>query len=166
MSEERRIQIYSVANNLNASLFQKTLQERFKVLDSVIIKNELRVKIPREELLAFSQFLLENTFDHLSCVTGVDFIDYLQVVYHIYSYEKKLWVVLKVDLQKEDPHIPTLTSVWPVANWLERETYDLVGIIFDGHPDLRRILLPESWKGHPLRKDYVDENDVDWGEVL
>jgi NADH-quinone oxidoreductase subunit C len=145
---------------------QNTLQEKFTIAESIIVKNELRMKIMREELLSLCQFLSENTFDHLSCITGIDFIEYLQVVYHLFSYEKKFWVVLKVDLQKDDPHVPTVYPVWPVADWLERETYDLVGIIFDGHPDMRRILLPESWKGHPLRKDYVDENEIQWGEVL
>ena len=146
--------------------FQKMVHEKFKVEESIIVKNELRMRISREELLPLSRFLLEQTFDHLSCITGVDFMEHLQIIYHLYSYEKKFWVVLKVNVQEEDPHVPTVVAVWPVANWLERETYDLVGIFFDGHPDLRRILLPESWKGYPLRKDYVDENDIQWEEVV
>jgi NADH-quinone oxidoreductase subunit C len=61
---------------------------------------------------------------------------------------------LKVVLSEEDTHVPTVTGVWRTANWHERETFDLFGVIFDGHPDLRRILLPEDWQGHALRKDF------------
>ena len=61
---------------------------------------------------------------------------------------------MKVRVPGDDPHVPTLSGVWPVANWLEREVWDLFGLVFDGHPDLRRLLMPEDWEGHPLRKDY------------
>jgi NADH-quinone oxidoreductase subunit C len=61
---------------------------------------------------------------------------------------------VKVRVPGGDPHVPTLSGVWPVANWLEREVWDMVGLVFDGHPDLRRLLMPEDWEGHPLRKDY------------
>ncbi len=144
----------------------KALAGHFGIEESVVVRNEVRVAVRREQLLPIAWHLLESGFDHLSCITGVDFLEHLQVVYHVFSHEKKCWVVLKVNVTKEDQLVPTVTGVWPVADWLERETYDLVGILFDGHPDLRRILLPESWKGHPLRKDYVDENDIQWEEVL
>jgi NADH-quinone oxidoreductase subunit C len=96
----------------------------------------------------------ETAFDLLICVSGVDDRQTLWVVYHLYSTLKNHRAVLKVKADKSDPWVPTVTSVWPGANWFEREVYDLFGINFRGHPDLRRILLPDDWEGWPLRKDY------------
>ncbi len=76
------------------------------------------------------------------------------VVYHLLSYERNSDVRLKVALTEEDPVLPSIVGIWPSANWYEREVWDMFGIVFDGHPDLRRILLPPTWKGHPLRKDH------------
>ena len=80
----------------------------------------------------------------------------MEVVYHLFSYEHRHKFVLKVHLPREGAHVPTVEGTWAVANWHEREAYDLFGIVFDGHSDLRRILLPDDWVGHPLRKDWVD----------
>jgi len=76
------------------------------------------------------------------------------VVYHLFSFELAQLIRLKVPLEGEFPHIPSAVPVWPAANWYEREVYDLFGIVFDGHPNLRRIIMPMTWKGHPLRKDH------------
>jgi len=78
------------------------------------------------------------------------------VVYHLYSIPMKHYIVLKVRVGRDDPIIPSVTSVWNAANWQEREVYDMFGIRFEGHPDLRRILTEESWEGFPLRKDYLE----------
>jgi NADH-quinone oxidoreductase subunit C len=83
------------------------------------------------------------------------------VVYHLFSYTHNQQIVLKVDLPRDNPKIPTVEGVWKVANWFEREVYDLFGVIFDGHSDLRRIMLPEDWTGYPLRKDYVEQEEYD-----
>lgn len=103
----------------------------------------------------------ELDFDYLECITGVDFPDIqkIVVVYHIYSYTKKHRVILKAFLEREDPAIPTLVNVWSTANWQERECFDLLGVLFEGHPDLRRLLLPDDWEGHPLRKDFEEKPD-------
>lgn len=103
----------------------------------------------------------DREFDFLECLTGVDFPDIqkIVVVYHLYSYPKKERVVLKVFLDREDPAMPTLVNVWSAANWHERECFDLLGVLFEGHPDLRRLLLPDDWEGHPLRKDYEEKAD-------
>jgi len=94
-------------------------------------------------------------FDNLSCLSGVDYDkDNLAVVYHLISYVHNHRLVLKTLAPKSNPVVKTVTDVWAAANWHEREAYDLIGINFEGHPDLRRILLPEDWEGHPLRKDY------------
>ncbi len=90
----------------------------------------------------------------LHCVTGLDQAETLAVVYHLFSMPKRHFVVLKTEVLKDSPMVPTLAHIWPSADWLERETFDLFGIVFEGHPDLRRILLPDEWIGHPLRKDY------------
>ena len=90
----------------------------------------------------------------LSCLSGVDYKDRLELVYHLISYRRKHELVLKVSLDRANPRVQTVESVWKTANWHERECFDLLGITFAGHPDLRRLLLPDDWVGHPLRKDY------------
>jgi NADH-quinone oxidoreductase subunit C len=77
-----------------------------------------------------------------------------EVVYHLASFAPAERLRLKTRLGGKDPRVATVSTVWPVANWLEREVYDLFGIVFDGHPDLRRLMMPDDWVGHPLRKDY------------
>lgn len=113
-------------------------------------------------------------FNMLNCITGVDYFEpdpkkaakldwqpHLEVVYHLWSLPHKTSLVLKVmlprwkdDREGELPEVPSVSSVWRTADWHEREVYDLSGVMFTGHPDLRRILCPEDWEGYPLRKDY------------
>ncbi len=119
--------------------------------------------VPAEKIVEICSFL-KNTqslnFDCLSNLTAVDRKDRFEVIYHLFSYSEKHSITLKVNLPREDTaHISTLESLWGCANWLEREVYDLFGIRFDGHSDLRRIMLPDDWIGHPLRKDYKEQDD-------
>ncbi len=96
-------------------------------------------------------------FDQLSCVTGIDNgpeAGTMEVIYQLYSIAYNHHLMVKVQLNREQPILPSLVSVWKTADWHEREAYDLLGIRFENHPDLRRILLPADWEGHPLRKDY------------
>ena len=94
-------------------------------------------------------------FDTLMCLSGIDFADgTLGVVYHLDSMQKKHKLTLKVRVPAEAPECQSVEAVWKTANWHEREAFDLFGIRFEGHPDLRRILLPDDWVGYPLRKDY------------
>lgn len=96
-------------------------------------------------------------FDQLSCITGLDNgpeSNSMEVIYQLYSIPFNHHLTVKVKLEREQPIVPSLTPVWKSAEWHERETYDLLGIQFENHPDLRRILLPADWEGHPLRKDY------------
>jgi NADH-quinone oxidoreductase subunit C len=100
------------------------------------------------------------SLDNLMCLAVVDYPKEtpprMEVVYHLFSYKHRHMFVLKVHLPRESPRVPTVEGVWAVANWHEREGYDLFGVVFEGHTDLRRILLPDDWDGHPLRKDWVD----------
>lgn len=98
-------------------------------------------------------------FQALSCLSGVDFTDRIEVVCHLLSYRLKHELVLKTRLDRASPHAPTLEGVWKTANWHERECFDLLGVIFDGHSDFRRLLLPDDWIGYPLRKDYTPPTD-------
>jgi NADH-quinone oxidoreductase subunit C len=99
-------------------------------------------------------------FDNLICLSAVDYPKEtpprMEVVYHLYSYTHDHMFALKVYLPRENPLVATVEGLWPVANWHEREAYDMFGIAFVGHSDLRRILLPDDWVGFPLRKDWVD----------
>lgn len=97
----------------------------------------------------------EMKFDLCSSISGTDDTKDFWVVYHLYSVPKNQRVVVKVKAEpRTDPVVPSVASVWKAADWHEREAYDMYGIRFEGHPDLRRILLPEDWPGYPLRKDY------------
>jgi NADH-quinone oxidoreductase subunit C len=111
----------------------------------------------RDHVPALARVLRGLKFDLLVELTAVDFWPReprYEVVYILVALEHRFRLRLKVPLQGEDAHVRTVSDVWPAANWLEREVWDLFGIVFDGHPDPRRLLMPEDWEGFPLRKDY------------
>lgn len=117
------------------------------------------LRVPPASLLEVARALKEMpgvTCDMLHNITGVDLKDHLQVVYHLTSSSSGAKVVLKVDLAPGEVDVDSVTSVWPAADWHEREAWDMVGIRFRTHPNLKRILLWEGYEGHPLRKDFVD----------
>lgn len=99
-------------------------------------------------------------FDMLTCVTGIDNgpqVNTMEVIYNLYSIPFNHSLMIKVVLPRENPVIESVTSTWKSANWMEREIFDMYGIHFNNHPDLRRILMPADWQGHPLRKDYQQQ---------
>ena len=100
-------------------------------------------------------------FDCLSNLSGVDYPKqgHIQIVYHLLSYPLRHVFVLKVNATRDDPVVVTVSNVWSAGDWQEREVFDLLGVSFTGHPDLRRILMPEDWPGHPLRKDFVEPQE-------
>jgi len=112
------------------------------------------------EVAFFCRDEKDLAFDNLMCLSAVDFPKEepprIDVVYHLFSYAHGHKFVLKVQLDRESPAVPSVEEVWGVANWHEREAYDMLGVIFTGHSDLRRILLPDDWTGYPLRKDWED----------
>jgi NADH-quinone oxidoreductase subunit C len=122
------------------------------------------MKVPRERLLDAARLLRGEGFDFLSFVTEVDWKDHFELLYHLYSYDfhtQPLGAILRTELPREDlPEVASLTTIWPGAEFMERECYEMLGIRFLGHPDLRRILLPDDFQGYPLRKDY--ETDFDY----
>jgi NADH-quinone oxidoreductase subunit C len=95
-------------------------------------------------------------YESCNFIAAVDNGERLEAVYHLYSFASNTYLELHVDTPRDKPVLPTVTDVWPAADWHEREAWDMMGIRFEGHPDLRRILLGDDWVGHPLRKDYVD----------
>lgn len=121
------------------------------------------VVIAAENILPCFNLLYKDDqlyFDMLSCITGLDNgveAETMEVIYNFYSIPFDHHLMVKVMLDRNEPQIPTVTHIWKTANWLERETYDMLGITFTDHPDLRRILLPADWEGFPLRKDYKEQ---------
>ncbi len=144
----------------------KKLQEKYGASDTVPTADRAGdpfITMPAAkiaEILTFGRDDPGLAFDCLSNLTGVDAPPHdLEVVYHLFSYSKRHSLTLKVRVPKANPHLPTVEQIYPTANWQEREAFDLLGMIFDGHPDLRRIMLPDDWVGHPLRKDYKEETE-------
>ena len=116
--------------------------------------------VEREDLFKAASALKEAGFDLFLFVSGIDYPESIKLTYRVYSSKRqnKRAVMLKTEVPKSDPTVDSLVPLWSAANWHERETYDLYGVIFKGHPDLRRIFLPQDWVGYPLRKDYSDDH--------
>lgn len=129
------------------------------VTDTIEGHGEVTVIVPRGSIVDVCRFLMaDHGFDMLAdlcgCDRGPEEDPRFEVNYHLFSTTHYNRLRLKVLLTEDDPHVKTVSTLWKTANWHERETYDLVGVIFDEHPDLRRILLPSDFDGHALRKDY------------
>ncbi len=144
---------------LLALIRQVTSAEVIEILNST----PFGVVVKPEALLSVCDQLHKNPasyFDMLSCITGVDNgteAGTMEVIYHLYSIPFNQSLAMKVILPRENPEVDSVVTVWKAANWMEREVYDMFGIVFKNHPDLRRILMPADWKGYPLRKDYKHE---------
>jgi NADH/F420H2 dehydrogenase subunit C len=123
---------------------------------AIVEEQPKAIVIKRDFFLAVVNMLKDGELDfqNLHCVTAVDRKDKMEVVYHFYTFKHRLMLVLKVFLLRDDLVIETVSHLWKSANWLEREVYDLFGIRFLNHPDLRRILNPDEWTDFPLRKDF------------
>ena len=120
---------------------------------------ELEVK----DLVNACKLLKENEeikFDFLVLITSVEIKKGFQSIYTLHSTKTKKSLRIKVTVPKENPIIPTISHIWSTADWFEREAYDMMGIIYTGHPNLKRILNPENWEGYPLRKDYIPPADA------
>ncbi len=146
----------------------RRLRARFgdAVGEAYLDRQQAIVFVARDRLLEVCDHLkTAERFDFLTDLTAVDrYADEkrFEVIYNLYSFPRNERLRLKVRLAEQET-LPSVTSIWGVANWLEREVYDMFGIVFTAHPNLKRILLPDGWKGHPLRKDYdILQQDADW----
>jgi NADH-quinone oxidoreductase subunit C len=131
------------------------------ISETIVALGETTIIVPREHIVPVCAFLkiapgLEFNFlaDLCGFDRGPEEAPRFEVNYHLFSTINHQRVRLKVILSEDDIHVPTVSAIWRTANWHERETFDLFGVIFDDHPDLRRILLPDDWQGHALRKDF------------
>ena len=154
---------YSEIKELIVSMFGEEI-----ILKEDTISPQPSITIGNDKLLEVCQFLHVQPqlyFDFLTCITAIDNgaeVGTMEVIYHLNSIPYEHGIVLKVEVERNKegeplPQVYSLTPIWKTADWHEREAYDLVGIDFVGHPDLRRILLPADWEGHPLRKDYKEQ---------
>lgn len=151
---------------MDAAAIHQRLKARFEanVGDCDLQAKDPFIRIAPAAIVDVCQFLrdeIDLQFDALSNETGVDYKakGVIEVVYHLYSYPHRHSIVLKVDAPRDHPVVPTVEGVWKAANWLEREIFDLLGVTFEGHSDLRRLLMPEDWIGYPLRKDFVEPEE-------
>lgn len=141
-----------------------------EILEETVGKDGRKtLKVAKENLVSLLSDLKSQGFTHLSLITGVDRKSRLEVVYHLHNIQKNEYVIVKTET--DDERVPSVTSLFRSADWDEREQYDMMGIVFEGHPNLKRLFLPESWVGHPLRKNYdlskvqyinMDENGDDY----
>ena len=136
------------------------------ILEATIDRKQAILLIAADQLAEIARYLCEDEkFRMLTDLTAVDWPQrekQFDVVVNLYSFAKNERLRLKTHVA-ESERVPSLCGIWPAANWLERECFDMFGIVFDGHPDMRRILLPEEWQGHPLRKDYdILQQDTAW----
>lgn len=136
----------------------QALEERFH-LDAYEFRGEMNLIVPPDKIEAACQALLEEFgFERLSAITAVDYFPQADpryhIVYQLHSIQNNVRLGLRVPVPAQVPSVPTIEGVYPNANWHEREIWDMFGVRFEGHSDLRRILMPADWEGHPLRKDY------------
>ncbi len=129
------------------------------IVESGEFRNEMTIVIAADRVIDVCRFLKTDEFRYelLADLCGLDMYTPVKrfcVVYNLYSFQHRHRLRLKVFVEESNPRLPSVTSVWGTANWHERETFDMFGIIFDGHPDLRRIYMPDEFEHHPLRKDF------------
>ncbi|GAA3496104.1 NADH-quinone oxidoreductase subunit C [Streptomyces prasinosporus] len=150
-----------VADELEGALEEQGLLPGNAIEKTVVDRGELTFHIEREHLVRVARTLRDDPALRFELCTGVSGVHYpndkgreLHAVYHLRSITHNRLIRLEVSAPDGDPHVPSLVSVYPTNDWHERETYDFFGIVFDGHPALTRIMMPDDWQGHPQRKDY------------
>jgi NADH-quinone oxidoreductase subunit C len=151
---------------MDAAGIHQRLKARFEagVGDCDLQSKDPSIAVTPAAIVEVCRFLRDEPdlrFDCLSNESGVDYKakGVIEVVYHLFSYPHRHHIALKVDTPRDAAQVPSVEQVWKAANWLEREIYDLLGVVFGGHSDLRRLLMPEDWVGHPLRKDFVEPEE-------
>ncbi len=154
---------------MNANEIKSKLEAQFLGIQIGIVNQALLLN--PADLPRVAKFLKESDefkMNYLAVITAVDYLEYLESVYHLYSVDQRTGpIVLKVRVARANPKIPSLAALFRGAEFQEREAYDMMGIIYEGHPDLRRIFMWEGFEGYPLRKDYIpeDEDVLEWEDV-
>lgn len=147
--------VKSIHSHLGEGIFEDYyINRQAKHVPTLVAKPEFYYKIA--EVLKNNP---ELDFNFLGELHGTDFETHMEIFVYLYSFSNSQSVILKTKIDRENPLIDSLVPLWPGANWPECEAYDLLGIQFEGHPSLHRIFLGEDWRGYPLRKDYVDDNE-------
>ncbi len=152
---------------MTAEEILQQIQSRFReeIRTAEVRRGEACVTIKADRNFEICQFIKEELgYDYLNCLSGVDWTadTEMEVVYNISSLKQPGKIILRARVPRNEPVLRSVVPLWGTANWHEREAFDLFGIRFENHPDLRRILLPEDWIGHPLRRDYQDERFVSY----
>jgi NADH-quinone oxidoreductase subunit C len=150
----------AILENYKGDTMAAALASEGVILDAKFDRGELTVEVAREFIISICEGVKEDGYNFLEDVTAVDWYPSeprFQISYSILSMTLKRRLRLIVRLASDEAAIDSITSVWPAANFYEREIFDLFGVHFGGHPNLRRIMMPEDWNGHPLRKDYPVE---------
>ncbi|MFZ5907327.1 MAG: NADH-quinone oxidoreductase subunit C [Nitrospirota bacterium] len=166
------------AQGIDPAQIAEMIKERFpeQVLEVTSHRDQVSVIIRKDQSVAILKYLHDDpllSFDHLNDLTAVDWMNKkevrFEVVYNLFSIKYRNRIRIKAQVPENNPKIGTVVPLWAGANWHERECYDMFGIEFVGHPDLRRILMPEDWEGHPLRKDYPlkgPDFENDWPDFV
>ncbi len=148
---------------MDVAAIQRKLEQRFGAAVGPVERGRIEtwIEVDADRIDEVCEYLKTDPALRFDCLSNLSGVDYpakglIVIVYNLFSYEHRHEFTLKVNADRANPVVKTVEGVWPAANWLEREVYDLLGVTFDGHSDLRRILLPDDWIGHPLRKDYVE----------
>lgn len=169
---EVRITIHPAG--LNPKDIAEKIKEQFpeQVVDVAEFRDQISVIVKRDQIIPILNYLHDDphlSLDHLQDLTAVDYKGKkdvrFEVIYNLYSIKYRHKIRIRAQVPENDTKINSVVPIWAGANWHERECFDMFGIVFIGHPDLRRILMPEDWEGHPLRKDYPlkgPELDKDW----
>jgi NADH-quinone oxidoreductase subunit C len=169
---EVRISIFP--SGLNPKDIAEKVKEKFpeQVVDVAEFRDQVSVIVKRDQIVSILKYLHDDpllSLDHLQDLTAVDYLKKkdvrFEVVYNLYSIKYRHQIRIRAQVSEDNPSISSVVPIWAGANWHERECYDMFGISFNGHPDLRRILMPEDWEGSPLRKDYPlkgPELENDW----
>lgn len=154
---------------METKLIAGTIKSRYplEIIEVIEAYGQTSIKVKKERIKEIMGFLHDTAnlnFDYLEDLCGVDYLGKkeprFEVVYHLFSMKHRHMIRIKAGVSDEDCSIDSVEGIWKGAEWHERECYDMFGIKFNGHPDLRRILMPEDWDGHPLRKDYQLESDL------
>lgn len=165
---ENKSDVAAAAQAASVQSMIELLRDRFPDVEVIHKEDEwAEASVPAKYLLDVANYIRDESRLQMNFLSSISAVDYqekgFEVVYHLISLpEGRRKLILKVTPEggRENPWLPSVVSVWPTANWHEREAWDMMGIRFEGHPDLRRILLREDWVGHPLRKDYQDVRPI------